>query len=321
MKQYRIIIAALVLGASAAAFAEARNDDKNVVVKRQDQEVMRYRHGGEVIKPYVEYLTTPAGVNVLRDSPFDHKHHHGLMFAVAVDDVNFWEEREPFGHEAGKGAPTVISESKKPRKKKKTSSGIWGGFKQNIDWVGPKDGKPLLAETRTVVVDRVVGDKATLLTWQTELSLPPGKTSAKIAGNPYYGLGMRFLVSMDKDGRFVNADGKTGVKETNKARSKWCAYSAVADGKPVTVAMFDHPKNFRHAATWFTMDKPFAYLSATLDLSKQPIEMQPGKPLPLRYGVAVWDGSPTPVEIEKLYETWVAIPVVNGKSQTTKPAK
>jgi hypothetical protein len=311
----------LVLGASSIVLAEARSDDKNVIVKRQDQEVMRYRHGGEIIKPYVEYLTTPAGVNVLRDSPFDHKHHHGLMFAVAVDDVNFWEEREPCGHEVGQVAPTVVGEGRKPRKNKKASLGVRGGLKQNIDWVGPKDAKPLLNEKRSVVVNRVADDKATLLTWQTELSLPPGKTSAKIAGNPYYGLGMRFVVSMDKDGRFVNADGKTGVKETNKARSKWCAYSATADGKPVTVAMFDHPKNFRHAATWFTMDKPFAYLSATLDLKNQPVEMLPGKTLPLRYGVAVWDGSPTSAEIDKLYETWVAIPVVDRDRSTTKPAK
>jgi hypothetical protein len=88
----------------------------------------------------------------------------------------------------------------------------------------------------------------------------------------------------------------------------------MADGKPVTVAMFDYPKNFRHPATWFTMEKPFAYLCATLDLSKEPFEIQQGKPLLLRYGVALWDGAPEPAEIEKLYQKWVALPVWDEKT-------
>ncbi len=44
------------------------------------------------MKPYVDQLLSPAGVQVLRDSPSDHKHHHGLMYALEVDKVNFWEE-------------------------------------------------------------------------------------------------------------------------------------------------------------------------------------------------------------------------------------
>ena len=44
------------------------------------------------MKPYADQLFSPAGVQVLRDSPLDHKHHHGLMYALAVDGVNFWEE-------------------------------------------------------------------------------------------------------------------------------------------------------------------------------------------------------------------------------------
>ncbi len=74
---------------------------------------------------------------------------------------------------------------------------------------------------------------------------------------------------MDRGGRFVNADGKSGVDGTNDARSAWCAYTAEADGKPVTAAMFDHPANLRHPATWYTMNKPFVYISGTLNLSKR----------------------------------------------------
>ena len=91
------------------------------------------------------------------------------------------------------------------------------------------------------------------------------------------------------------------MEGTNDKRSAWCAYSAAADGKPVTVAMFDDPKNPRHPATWFTMDAPFAYLAATLNLSKEPLPIESAEPLTLRYAVAVWDGDVGPEKIGKLY--------------------
>jgi hypothetical protein len=72
--------------------------------------------------------------------------------------------------------------------------------------------------------------------------------------------------------------------------------------------MFDHPINVRHPATWFTMDTPFAYLAATINLDDEPFTLPAGKPLVLRYGVALWDGSVEPARIEKLYERWSALP-------------
>lgn len=303
MWRYSFLISASLLALSAFTFARARDDGKHVSVGPQDKPIMKYRHGDDVIKPYVEHLATPAGVNVLRDSPHDHKHHHGLMFAVSVDDVNFWEEFNSFGREVGRKIMPFQSQS--PDRE---------GLRQRIEWIGPKDPKPLLMETRTVTIEHIASKEATLLTWHTELRLPAGKKTARISGSPYFGLGMRFLESMDKDGRFINADGKTGTKETNKERSKWCAYSALADGKPVTIAVFDHPDNLRYPATWYTMETPFAYLAATLDLKNQPIDMHPDKPLSLRYGVALWDGTPEPTEINKLHEVWTVLTQRQGLS-------
>ena len=73
---------------------------------------MTYQFGGVLFKPYVKELFTPGGVQILRDSPFDHKHHHALMFAITADGVNFWEETPGCGLQAhrdprrsgGKGA-------------------------------------------------------------------------------------------------------------------------------------------------------------------------------------------------------------------------
>ena len=87
--------------------------------------------------------------------------------------------------------------------------------------------------------------------------------------------------------------------------TKWCAYTAAADGKPVTLALFDYPDNPRHPAAMFTMAEPFAYLAATLNLWKQPMQVAAGKPLQLRYGVALWDGEAQREEIERAYRAWI----------------
>ena len=42
---------------------------------------------------------------MVRDAPSDHLHHHGLMFAVQVNEVNFWEERGTPGPDEVRNLP------------------------------------------------------------------------------------------------------------------------------------------------------------------------------------------------------------------------
>lgn len=271
-----------------------------VVVKSGACTVAVYQAVENPAKPYVAVLSSPSGVNVLRDSPADHKHHHGLMFAVAVNGIDFWSETAKCGRQVHRAGPI---EPNAPQEAQRVVIGP-----QRIDWIGPGDGKPQLAETRRIAIQPATSAAAyTLLVWESELRTP-ARQPATLTGSAYFGLGMRFVASMDVGGAFVNADGKTGVSGTNNARSAWCAYSALADGKPVTVALFDAPTNPRYPATWFTMDRGFAYLSATLDLSRQPLVVEPDKPLKLRYGVAVWDGKVASERIAAAYRKFVEQP-------------
>jgi len=150
--------------------------------------------------------------------------------------------------------------------------------------------------------------RTTLLNWKSTLAVPSGKESVTLTGSHYFGLGMRFLESMDVGGQFHNAEGKTGdiVRGDERlVRARWCSYTAGANGKPVTIAMFGHPDNLRHPTQWFTMTKPFAYLSATLNLHREPLKLTSDKPLVLRYAVAVWDNQVENEQIENLYNWWV----------------
>jgi hypothetical protein len=305
--------AAILLLIAGAVFAESPAPNaialKAEVATDGDSPVLEYRQGGDLFKPYVSQFFLPAGVNVLRDQVADHQHHHGLMFAVGVDGVDFWAETPKCGRQIfkaysfSKGFPADLP---------------WAAVMANeLAWVSPQGGAELAREQRTITAYRRQGLGASLLTWQTQLRPAEGKASIKLSGSHYFGLGMRFVQSMDGADDFFTPAGKSKTRlgeaagETVRGnerlvRGKWCAYAAEVDGKPVTVAMFDHPKNVR-PAWWFIMAKPFAYMSATLNLHREPLVVEAGKPLTLTYGVAVWDGKVKPDEIEKLYVRWLEL--------------
>ncbi len=276
--------------------------EKYLSVYNQDQLLLRYKYEGTPFKPYVQEFYTPAGINILRDAPHDHLHHHGLMLAYSVEGINFWEELAASGRqqhlefgkcEIGRDAQDPIA-----------------AISEKIDWVNPAAKEVLLCEQRTLTVEISPEVKATLITWTSTFTLPPGKSQAVIGGAHYNGLGMRFLESMDRDEtkEFFTAEGKEGTifrGEERLVRSGWCAFSSQAEGKPVTITMLAFPENARHPATWFTMQKPFAYLSATLAVHEEPLVLRGEETLTLHYGAAVWDGHPEAEEIEKAYQAWL----------------
>jgi len=294
-------------------------DASSVWVRAGEAPVLQYRYGDVPFKPCVKELFTPGGLNVLLDAPPDHLHHHALMFACAVNNVDFWGEA--VGPVEGHFEP-------QPGKQQHLQFGDvavsgpeghrWAHFTESIRWVAQPKNESLLLEHRTVTAGRIGQPQVTFLTWESVLSVPDGKESAVLGGSHYHGLGLRFIRSMDADGEFRNPDNDPGVifrGEERLLRSRWCAYTAKADGKPVTVAMFDHPGNPRHPATWFTMAKPFAYLSATMRLHEEPLKVVAGKPLMLRYGVALWDGRVETSQIDELYKQWVAMSRDNVNAQ------
>jgi hypothetical protein len=309
---FYLTLALLITDISNPAIAEnsmsITTGENAVSINAGSQLLLRYPYKNVPFKPYVQQLFSPAGVNILRDAPADHLHHHALMFAVKVDGVNFWEETPTAGKQLHKSFTDVKTDRKTNVENDKRTDTRKAGFTELIDWTTSNE-ELLLKEHRTIDVRQGTDLGATLLTWQSKFELPEGTESATLTGSHYHGLGMRFVKSMDSAGWHFNADGKPGTVfrgDEKFLRSTWCAYTANADGKPVTVAMFDYPDNTRHPATWFTMTKPFAYLSATLNLHKEPLKVESGKPLVLRYAVAVWDGKVKAERIEKLYRLWTA---------------
>jgi hypothetical protein len=307
MGRFSNVIVVLTLAAGFLASTAFAQEPLRIIVEADAASICEgqrvlvcYRYDNVPFKPCLQQLFSPQGVNILRDSPADHQHHHALMFAVAADGVNFWEEQKEPGRQAHCCFTDVkISGSNnEPR----------AGFTQQLDWINPRSRELLLREDRTIEIRRLSGVEVTLLSWRSALAVPPGKDSVVLSGSHYFGLGMRFVESMDVNGQFRSAEGKTGEVVRGDERltpAAWCAYTAQADGKPVTVAMFGHPDNVRGPALWFTMTKPFAYLSATMNLHREPLKVTSDRPLVLRYAVALWDGPVEDSRISQIYQAWI----------------
>ncbi len=325
MSGSRVSIGALlaILVLSQVAGAQQIVMDANSLIVREDSKtLLQYRYTDVPFKPYIKELRTPGGKNVLLDAPPDHLHHHALMFACAVNNVDFWGEA--LGLADGHFAPRPGSQQHwrfDDVSVARMKMGPWPLFAESVRWVSQPRQELLLVERRALTIDQRGLMGVTLLTWESALSVPEGKKSVILSGSHYHGLGLRFIRSMDATGEFWNPDNDPGIVfrgEERLSRSRWCAYAAQANGKTVTVAMFDHPDNPRHPATWFTMAEPFAYLSATLRLHEEPLKMLAGKPVTLRYGVALWDGRVETGQIDKLYKKWIFLLNIRQKGSVTR---
>jgi len=216
----------------------------------------RFRDVGQ--KPYIDFLAAPGGNNVLRDAPPDHFHHHGLMFAIRVNGVNFWEEYEP-GYP---GKEEVVAENSVRTKIECGQSGTLVDESLDLNWITPR-GTLLLEERRFIRAQMKSESEPTLLTWVSVLTPPKNREQAGVNpevvppphsaelgettflhGSSYNGFGLRFDESMDFGGRFFYSEGSQeipldGYEFHRNVLCNWVAYTAKLHDKPVTVALYD----------------------------------------------------------------------------------
>ena len=262
------------------------------IISHSGQRVMSYAFPPARFKPCVRELAPLGGQNILRDAPHDHLHHHALMFAIAVNGLNFWEEVSGSGvQKAVQSPPPVIGVS---------PDGLpQATIRQTLHWLAAQDAflpdspkLALLVEQRTLVLTVNEATKEVALRWQSAFEVG-GKTNTvalSSAGHPYFGLGMRFLQELDELANQFNADGEPDLSGTKQDLSPhtWSAVSFDRPGAPVTIALFDHPANARSPSVFFTMMRSFAYLSATQAIDKEPLIYHAGDRFTLNYLVTIY---------------------------------
>lgn len=132
--------------------------------------------------------------------------------------------------------------------------------------------------------------------------------------------GLRLADSMrvrGGDGRIVNSEGQRDTAAWGK-RAAWVDYYGTVEGETIGVAIFDHPKSFRHPTYWHVRDyglfavNPFGIH----DFDRgQPADagnhtVSPGESLRLMYRLIFHRGSTEEARIADLWAQYTEPPVV-----------
>jgi hypothetical protein len=278
------------LGAAGRLTAEASTHPTRWTISYEGKPAMVYEFDPQKYKPYVKELNSIAGYGVLRDSPFDHLHHHALMYGIKVNGVNFWEET------AGCGVQKVV-EAPAPELSQNAAGVPQARVVQVLYWLAPEEAflpitnaPMLLIERRTLTLTVNPQTRETALHWKSEFEVGTKTNVVTLTGANYHGLGMRFLQELDPLAIHFTPDGKPelgGGKQDVSAHA-WEAVSFDRPGKPATLALFGDPGNARGNARYFAMKTPFAYVSAIQGLHEEPLVYRRGERFELNYLVTLY---------------------------------
>ncbi|ODT75972.1 MAG: hypothetical protein ABS76_32675 [Pelagibacterium sp. SCN 64-44] len=214
-------------------------------------------------KPHLHPLYAPSGRMVSASITHDHRHHKGLMYALRLPELNFWEEVETLpGERVGRQRPLELSVQ--------AASGATVGFTQVLSWEAEDGTDQVFTEHRTISC--TARSTGFVWTWHTrlealrDLELIMSQWSAVRADGRrinYHGLGLRFPRSFGgmKSSSRVLLDGQPAdYAEAMGAAAEAVTIIGAYDGSWPPPESGVRMRQFQPGTPFVTRD-PFAYLS------------------------------------------------------------
>jgi hypothetical protein len=256
----------------------------------------------------------------------DHPHHVGLWLNYGdVNGVDFWNNSEQAPETARMG--TIVH-----RKVESAAGGPGRGeLVVSAKWLLP-GGQAVLGErtqfifradaglrsidrstTLTAVGQKVVfhDNKEGMIGLRVTRALEQPATKAEIfvdaAGRP---TAVPVLDNEGVSGLYRSSEGKTG-DEVWGTRGRWVTLSGTIDGKPVTVAMLDHPRNPGHPTYWHARGyglfaaNPLGVKVFTEGKSEMNFTLEPGQSTTFTYRVLILSETASAERMEKEYRRFV----------------
>ena len=294
-------IGALLLAAAAALFGgpaappvhklTAEIQDDQVIIRVDGTTFTSYRFGAGQKMPYFYPVAGPlSGLSLTTESSLPYPHHRSLWFGCdRGNGGDYWQEGNDRGQIVSRG-PTIVD----------------GGPEEiqiadDCDWRQPgRD--PIIRDRREITVS-LAGDGARLIDFGVTLT---ALTDVRIEKSNHSLFAARVVpaLSVERGGTLINAEGKSGEKETAGTPSAWMDYSGTRCGVTEGLALFDAPGNLWHPARWFTRDYGFFSPTNLNWIDEKGIVLKKGESLPLRYRVVVHAGDAGQAGIEGRYRSW-----------------
>jgi len=270
----------------------AKLEKDKVVVTIGGLLFMCYKFGPSQKYPYFWPVNGPeSGKSVTTETSQPYPHHHSLFFGCdRVNGGNYWQEENKLGQIISQG-PKIIE-----------AEGSRVVFIDKCFW--QQAGKdPIILDLRRIVI---TAPSESLRFIDFEISLQP-LTDIIIQKTNHSLFSARVVpeLSASKGGTLVNAEGKSGEKETFGIASPWCDYSGTRSGITEGIAILQHPDNRWFPCKWFTRD--YGFFSPTpMNWLKddQPLKLAKGETLTLRYRVVTHSGDAKAADINGLFKQY-----------------
>jgi hypothetical protein len=198
-------------------------------------------------KPYLAPVLGPGGVRMTRGFPMeqiageqqDHPHHTGLWWAHGdINGLDLWHagaSLKPIGE------PMATDETITALYELHGNGPTGVTIEQSIRF------------DRTLSGDRLIDITVTATAPQDEPLVFGDTKEGTMAIRTHPALRLTPAVPDGVTGRGVNSEGVTGIPMWG-LRATWVDYTGEIDGKPVGVAVFDHPENPRFPTWWMARD-------------------------------------------------------------------
>jgi hypothetical protein len=276
---------------AAGQKVEARLEKNQVTVTVDGKLFTCYKFAASQKYPYFWPVNGPAsGKSITTETSQPYPHHHSLFFGCdRVNGGNYWQQ----GNERGQ----IVSQRPKLIK----ASGERVVFTDNCLWQQPGK-EPIILDRRRFVIS---APNEGLRFIDFEISLEP-LTDIHILKTNHSLFSARVVpeLSVKSGGTLVNAEGKTGEKQTWGVSSPWCDYSGTRDGITEGLAILQHPHNRWFPAKWFTRDYGFFSPTPMNWLKDGRLEMAKGQKLTLRYRVVVHTNDAKTAGIKRIFEQY-----------------
>lgn len=269
-----------------------------------DQPFATYNFGPGLVKPYMHPLRAPGGHVVSALAPFDHKHHKGIYVGVEkVNGINFWGGKYQQQDAVAPGPASERIENVSIE----VQPGPNGTQRLLIHnaWQG-EEGKVVLHE-KTIVT----AYPNRLLVYDISLIAGDAPVNFEDTKEGFFAIRLAPTMIEKQGGQIVNAEGDVGEANCWGKTSAWVDYTGMVDGRPVGVALFDHPGNFRksryHVRGYGLFSiSPFGEKAYSKGQSEAPpISLQPGEKLQVTYGLFPHQGDAEKGQVADAYAKFV----------------
>jgi lysophospholipase L1-like esterase len=309
--------------------------DRRVEVTAGGRPFTSYTWPTTLEKPVLHPIYTAGERTVTRSFPpaagerADHPHHVGLWLNYGdVAGFDFWNNSSAIPFDRVKKMGTIAHKAVV-----RTEGGPGRGLLEvKADWIDGS-GRKVLEETTTYVFHARADARAIDRT--TTLQAVSGAVPLKDNKEGFLGLRVRRELEdpAETSGEFTDAAGKvtkvekrdstgvTGVYRTSEGktgkavwgtRGRWAALDGTVDGKPLTIAIFDHPENPGYPTYWHARGyglfaaNPLGPAAFTEGKEHLGYAIPAGESRTFRYRILLLDRTPATPEMEQSFKAWTS---------------